>query len=130
MTFSCMNWFAAGSNPLHPPPPHRPPHHPPHLALPPPPPLPPPHPPPLLPPSPPPPPLLPPPPTGLEDRTLSSGPEIVLLLCSGIEKLALQDGTVGDGDANANKIPRTSASSSDLPEPIVMAEFLKPLSDK
>jgi hypothetical protein len=51
-------------------------------------------------------------------------------LCSGIEKLALQDGTVGDGDANANKIPRTSASSSDLPEPIVMAEFLKPLSDK
>ena len=116
----------AGSNPLHPPSPP----HPPHLALPPPPPLPPPHPPPLLPPSPPPPPLLPPPPTGLQDRTLSSGPEIVLLLCSGIEKLALQDGTVGDGDANANKIPRTSASSSDLPEPIVMAEFLKPLSDK
>ena len=97
-----------------------------------PPPLPPPHPPPLLPPSPPPPPLLPSPPTGLEDRTISSGPVIVQLLCSSIEKLALTDGTVGDCDANVNKIPRASASSSDLPEPepIDLAEFLKPVSDK
>ena len=128
MTFSCMNWFAAGSNPLHPPPPHRPPHHPPHLALPPPPPLPPPHPPPLLPPSPPPPPLLPPPPTGLE--AISSGPQIVQLLCSSIEKLALTDGTVGDCSASANKIRHVSASSSDPKPTIDLQAFLEPLSDK
>jgi len=43
-------------------------------------------------------------------------------LTSGIEKLALTDGTVGDRDASANKIPHASASSSDLPEPLMDLE--------
>ena len=52
-------------------------------------------------------------------------------LCSSISNLALEDGKLALDDGSANKIPRASASSSDLPEPFIdLDAFLKPTSEK